>query len=64
MTLGYNLLQFNELNYDLKQLKQVKETSAADIQRVFQKYWIDSPSSWFAITGPDEKAKLLFSPEQ
>lgn len=64
LTLGYNILQFNDINYDLKQLIQIKETSAADIKRVFKKYWIESPSSWFAITGPDEKTKLIFSPEQ
>ncbi len=51
--LGYNLLQFNDLDYDLKQLTRLKETSSEDIIRVFKKYWVENPFIWFALTGPE-----------
>ena len=60
--LGYNLIQFNNIDYDLKQLEQIKQTSAQEIIRVFKKYWIESPSAWFAITG--ENTTLNFGGQE
>ena len=52
--LGYNLLQFDDIDFDLKQLEQLRTTQAGDVRRVFKKYWVDAPSAWFAVTGEDE----------
>ena len=52
--LGYNLLQFDDIDFDLKQLEQLRTTEAGDVRRVFKKYWVDSPSAWFAVTGEEE----------
>ena len=53
-SLGYNLLQFDDIDFDLKQLEQLRTTKADDVRRVFKKYWVDAPSAWFAVTGQDE----------
>ncbi len=60
VTLSYNILQFDDMNFDLVQLERVKNSSADDILRVFKKYWLDGNSAWFAVTGEDEKSKLNF----
>ena len=60
--LGYNLIQFNDIDYDLKQLEQIKQTSAQEILSVFKKYWIENPSAWFAITG--ENTTLNFGEQE
>ena len=52
--LGYNLLQFDDIDFDLKQLEQLRTTEVSDVSRVFKKYWVDAPSAWFAVTGPEE----------
>lgn len=60
--LSYNLIQFNDIDYDLKQLEQIRRTSAQEIIRVFKKYWIENPSAWFAITG--ENTSLNFCEQE
>ena len=52
--LGYNLLQFDDIDFDLKQLEQLRTTQTGDVRRVFKKYWVDAPSAWFAVTGQEE----------
>ncbi|MGN0728438.1 M16 family metallopeptidase [Treponema sp.] len=60
--LSYNLLQFGDIDYDLKQLEQLRETTAQEILNVFRKYWIEAPSSWFAVTGLE--SELYFSSQE
>lgn len=60
--MGYNLIQFNDIDYDLKQLEQIKRTTAQEILHVFKKYWIENHSAWFAITG--ENTTLNFGEQE
>lgn len=60
--LSYNLIQFNDIDYDLKQLEQIKRTTAQEILHVFKKYWIENHSAWFAITG--ENTTLNFGEQE
>ena len=60
--MGYNLIQFNDIDYDLKQLEQIKQTTAQEILHVFKKYWIENHSAWFAITG--ENTTLNFGEQE
>ncbi len=58
-TIATNLL-YNDLTYSDKVVEMIRNTSAEQIRNVFQKYWIDSPSRWFVIVGPNDKDKLIF----
>ena len=58
-TIVSNLL-YNDLTYSDKVVEMIRNTSAEQIRNVFQKYWIDSPSRWFVIVGPNDKDKLIF----
>lgn len=51
LKLIYNLLQFNDINYDLIQLEQVRNLTADDIQNVFKKYWLSPDTRWFMVFG-------------
>lgn len=51
LKLIYNLLQFNDINYDLIQLEQVRNLTADDIQNVFKKYWLSPNTRWFMVFG-------------
>lgn len=58
--LTWSILNYNDVkNYD-KQIQQIRLTTAKEIKDVFKKYWIDSASKWFVITGPDDAEKLEF----
>lgn len=37
-----------------KILERIEKTSAEDIKRVFEKYWIQGSGQWFIVTGPDD----------
>ncbi len=41
-------------------IQRIREVTADEVKSVFQKYWIDSPSRWFAVTGEEEKDKIAF----
>lgn len=47
----YNVLQFNDINHDAAQLEAVNSTTADDVVRCFNKYWIDQSGRWFIIVG-------------
>lgn len=51
LKLIYNLFQFNDINYDLIQLEQVRNLTAGDIQNVFKKYWLSPDTRWFMVFG-------------
>lgn len=53
LKLIYNLLQFNDINYDLVQLEQVHNLTSSDIQSVFKKYWLSENTRWFMVFGLD-----------
>lgn len=57
--LTYNLLQYNDRNFSEKQLGKIYGTGADDVMRVFKKYWIDEPSRWFVIVGPENKQLII-----
>jgi len=42
---------------------QVEGVSAAQIEAIFRKYWVDAPSQWWAMVGPDLKDRLQFNAE-
>ncbi len=48
-SLTYNILQYDDLYFDRKQLAQVRSLKSEDILSVFKKYWVDAPSRWFII---------------
>jgi len=41
-----------------KRIERVRSVSADDVRRVFKKYWLDSPSRFFAVTGEGESESL------
>ena len=41
-------------------IQRIREVTADEVKSVFQKYWIASPSRWFAVTGEEEKDKIAF----
>lgn len=57
--LAYNLLRYNDLHHDEKNLESLRKCTAEDILRVFNKYWFDT-GNWYAVTGPDDAEKLNF----
>lgn len=59
-TLVYNLLQYDDLYHDHKEVQKVMDCTAEDIIAVFKKYWVNGGSRWFVITGPEDKARLNF----
>lgn len=58
--LVYNMLTFNDMHYDRVLDSQVESVSAAQLVDVFKKYWIDTPSQWWAMVGPDIADRLEF----
>lgn len=61
--LVYNILTFDDMHYDLVLDSQVEGVSAAQIEAIFRKYWVDAPSQWWAMVGPDLKDRLQFNAE-
>ncbi len=52
-TLTYNILQFDDMNYDSVLLSKVRAVTSGDVLRVFKKYWTEEPSVWFAVVGEE-----------
>ena len=55
-----NLMAYGDIDYDLKELDQMKKVTAEDIVRVFNKYWVEGNSIWYAITFPGNEKNLSF----
>lgn len=58
--LVYNVMQFDDISYDAKQLEQLKATTADDVLKVFNKYWVNAASRTFVMVGPDDADKINF----
>ncbi|MCR5606577.1 MAG: insulinase family protein [Treponema sp.] len=58
--LVYNVMQFDDISYDVKQLEQLKATTADDVLKVFNKYWVNAASRTFVMVGPDDADKVNF----
>lgn len=56
-----NLMDYDDLYHDHKEIQILKTITADDVLRVFKKYWVDESSRWFAIVGPGDEGKLNFS---
>ncbi|MCI1208996.1 MAG: insulinase family protein [Treponema sp.] len=39
---------------------KAEQVTAADIERVFKKYWVNNTSRWFAVVGPGDEQKIKF----
>lgn len=59
-TLTSSLLYYNNIKQNDKQIEQIREVTAKQIKEVFKKYWIDSPTNWYVIVGPEDKDKIIF----
>ncbi len=55
-----SLLRFGDVTAADRMIDSAKNVTAADIARVFKKYWIDGSSRWFAVTGPDGEERIQF----
>ena len=62
-TLSYNLLMFDDIDFDSDELKRISSLSADKVLSVFRKYWNGKEESWFAVCGSDdaEKVRKTFS---
>ncbi len=54
----YNQMSYGDMFYNKKLDAQVKNVTAEQIVRVFRKYWVDAPSQWWVMVGPDFKASV------
>lgn len=54
------LLMFDDAENYLEFTDRVHAVTAADIQRVFNTYWLSDEKQWFAVTGPGEEDLLKF----
>lgn len=54
------LLEYGDPDYSKKFTREILNLTEEDIQRVFKKYWIDSPSTWFAVVNKEEKDLIEF----
>lgn len=53
-----SLLQLGDIDGLDKFVEKAKEVCAADVIRVFKKYWASEPSRFFAIVGPEDVDKI------
>lgn len=53
-TLGYNVLQFGDVNHDLEWLKQLEHISSDEVLAAFNKWWLQGGSAWYAVTGLED----------
>lgn len=55
-----SLLQFGDINSADLLTQKVKNVTANDVKRVFNKYWIEENSFFIAVVGPEEEDKVVF----
>ena len=56
-----NLLNYEDISHNQKEMELLKKITADDVLRVFKKYWVDEGSRWFAIVGPGDVNRLKFN---
>lgn len=54
--LAYNLFQFDDPYRDEKQMEQLHKLTAEDVVKIFKRYFVDSNSRYFVMTGPENAA--------
>lgn len=55
-----NIMYYDDINYDQKELDEMKKVTADDVVRIFNKYWVEGNSVWFAVTFPGNEKNLVF----
>ncbi|MBQ0039961.1 MAG: insulinase family protein [Treponema sp.] len=55
-----NIMYYDDIDYDLKEVEQLKALTADDVVRVFNKYWLEGNATWYAITFPGNEKNLVF----
>ncbi len=58
--LTYNLLEYDDINHDKKQLDDVRNCTSEKIIESFKKYSCSENDVWYAVTGPENKKDLKF----
>lgn len=55
-----NIMYYKDIDYDLNEVELMKKITADDIIRVFNKYWVEGNSTWYAVTFPGNEKNLIF----
>ena len=58
--LAASILQFDNAYTADTMAAKARQVTAADIERVFDTYWVKQPSQWFAVVGPGDETKVQF----
>ncbi|MBP5577461.1 MAG: hypothetical protein J6X67_11965, partial [Treponema sp.] len=59
-TIVTNLLTYDDISHDLKTDAEVMNVSEDEVINAFKKYWVDEPSQWWLMVGPDMKDRIKF----
>ncbi len=54
-----SMLMFNNPEQYLTFTDRVRDVSANDVKKAFEKYWVNGEKQWFAVTGIGEKSQFL-----
>lgn len=54
-----SILQFNDPQKYISVMESARNVTAADVERVFKKYWCTDNVQWFAVVGPKDKEAML-----
>lgn len=54
------LVDYNDITAFDSMIDKIHSVSADDVIRVFNKYWVSQPATWFAVVGPDVENKIVF----
>ena len=58
--LVYNLLTFDDMFHDLKNLERLDTVTEKDVLDAFNKYWVNGNSIWYFIVSPENTSKVQF----
>ena len=59
-SLSINLLHYGDMTHSDRVVEKIRATTAEQIRDAFKKYWLDEPSLWYVIVGPNDKDKVIF----
>ncbi|WP_407397944.1 M16 family metallopeptidase [Treponema sp.] len=54
-----DIMYYEDMDHDLKEVERIKELTADDVVRVFNKYWVERNSTWYAVTFPGNEKNLV-----